>query len=93
MTIEKLIKDQQGTIVDVRTRAEFAGGHVANSKNVPLQEIEQNLSLLKTMKHPLILCCASGGRSGSAEAFLKQKGINCVNAGSWLNVNYYINQK
>ena len=28
-----------GTIVDVRTRAEFSGGHVAHSVNIPLQEI------------------------------------------------------
>ena len=29
MNIEEIIKSGQGTIVDVRTTAEFAGGHVA----------------------------------------------------------------
>jgi phage shock protein E len=92
MTIEKLIRENQGTIVDVRTRSEFSSGHVSNSINIPLQELEQNLSRLKAMRQPLILCCASGGRSGSAEAFLRAQGIECWNAGSWLNVNYYLTQ-
>ncbi|MEY4604326.1 MAG: hypothetical protein RIT43_1618 [Bacteroidota bacterium] len=93
MNVEKLIKEKQGTVVDVRTRAEFSVGHVAHSENIPLQELEQNLDRVKALKQPLILCCASGGRSGSAEVYLKRQGIECVNAGSWLNVNYYMNQK
>ena len=28
-----------GSIVDVRTRAEFSGGHVANSVNIPFSNL------------------------------------------------------
>jgi phage shock protein E len=63
------------------------GGHVAGSVNIPLQEITSHLDELKRMKQPLVLCCASGNRSGQAERYLLQQGINCVNGGSWLNVN------
>ena len=76
------------TIIDVRTRAEFSGGHVANSLNIPLQEIQQRLEEIKKMPQPIILCCASGNRSGQATAFLKSIGIDCENGGSWLDVNY-----
>lgn len=76
------------TIIDVRTRAEFSGGHVANSLNIPLQEIQQRLEEIKKMPQPIILCCASGNRSGQATAFLKSIGIDCENGGSWLEVNY-----
>jgi rhodanese-related sulfurtransferase len=47
---------------------------------------------IKDLKTPLVLCCASGGRSGMAHGFLAQQGIECVNGGSWLDVNYYHSQ-
>lgn len=76
------------TIVDVRTPGEFMGGSVNGSINVPLQEIEQRLEEIKSLQQPIILCCASGGRSGQATTFLKSLGIDCENGGSWLDVNY-----
>ena len=92
MNIEKIIKEKQGTIVDVRTPAEFIGGNVAGSINIPLQEIQQRIDELKKLNQPLVLCCASGNRSGQATHFLSQLGIECCNGGSWLDVNYYQSQ-
>lgn len=89
MNMEKIIKENLGTIVDVRTYGEFIGGNVAGSINIPLNEIPERIEELKSLKAPLILCCASGGRSGQAHHFLSQFGIECYNGGSWLNVNYY----
>ena len=89
MTVEHFIKEKRGTIVDVRTREEFMGGHVATSINIPLNEIPERLEEIKTLASPLILCCASVGRSGQAEYYLSQQGIECLNGGSWLNVNFY----
>ena len=59
MDKEKIIKEKQGTVVDVRTKEEFNGGHVDGSINIPLQEIENRMDELKAMKHPLVLCCAT----------------------------------
>lgn len=92
MNIEKIIKEKQGTIVDVRTTTEFGGGHAEDSVNIPLQEIESRMDEIKTLKQPLVLCCASGGRSGQATQYLMQQGIECCNAGSWLDVNYHQKQ-
>jgi len=89
MELEKAINEKAGTIVDVRTREEFMGGNVNESINIPLQEIQQRLSELKSLKTPLVICCASGGRSAVATNFLSSQGIECVDGGSWLNVNYY----
>lgn len=88
MNIQKIIKENQATIVDVRTPAEFMGGNVANSINIPLQEIPQRMEELKKLKMPLVLCCASGNRSGQAQRYLTQQGVECYNGGSWLDVNY-----
>jgi len=89
MNAEKIIKEGRGTIVDVRTPNEFAGGNVTGSINVPLQEIEERIEELKKMQQPLILCCASGNRSGQAQRYLSQQGVECYNGGSWMEVNYY----
>jgi phage shock protein E len=91
MNIEKLIKENKGTVVDVRSPGEFQGGNVSGSINIPLQEINNRIDELKSLAQPLILCCASGGRSGMATQVLSQSGIECGNAGSWLDVKYYKN--
>ena len=92
MNAEQIIKEKQGTIIDVRTPVEYMGGNVTGSINIPLQEIQQRMEEIKNLKQPLVLCCASGNRSGQATQFLSQQGIECVNGGSWLDVNYYQTQ-
>ncbi len=92
MNVKDLIQQNKGTIVDVRTIGEYQGGHVANSKNIPLNEVPARVEEFETMLKPIILCCASGNRSGQATAFLSANGIECVNGGSWLDVNYYQSQ-
>lgn len=76
------------TIVDVRSPIEFQGGHVAGSVNIPLNEVPNRVQEFAEMKQPVVLCCASGGRSGQATAYLRQQGIDCENGGGWLEVNY-----
>lgn len=92
MNIETILKQKQGTIVDVRTMAEFADGHAEHAVNIPLHQIPNCLEEFKSLKTPLLLCCASGNRSGQAQQFLQGQGIECVNAGSWLDVEYYQSQ-
>jgi phage shock protein E len=80
------------TIIDVRSRGEFAGGNVAGSINIPLDEIQGKVEEIKAMKQPIILCCVSGNRSGQATYFLQAQGIACENGGSWLDVNYQLSK-
>jgi rhodanese-related sulfurtransferase len=88
MNIEKLIREN-AIIVDVRTKEEFLGGHVAGSINIPLQEVQQRVEDFKRLQGPLVLCCASGNRSGMAANYLNHQGVDCVNGGSWMDINYY----
>jgi phage shock protein E len=53
MTLETILKSPTVSIVDVRTPAEFMGGHVADSVNIPLNEVPQNLAEFKTMAKQL----------------------------------------
>ena len=47
MDIEKIITENQGTIVDVRSYGEFLGGNVAGSINIPLNEIPERIEAVK----------------------------------------------
>ena len=75
------------TIIDVRTHAEFTGGHVAGSVNIPLQEIASRVEEVKAMPQPILFCCASGMRSGQATQYFKSLGVDCENGGGWMEVN------
>lgn len=94
LTKRKTMNLEKGktTIVDVRTAAEFMGGNVVGSINIPLNEIPTRMEEIKNLQQPIVLCCASGGRSGQAEHYLSQSGVDCYNGGSWLDVNYSLNQ-
>lgn len=70
-------------IIDVRSPGEFNSGHIKGSINIPLQNLQNNLSKIKRDK-PVITCCASGMRSASAKSILKSNGYKHVhNGGGW----------
>ena len=75
-----------GLIVDVRTPGEFSTGHIDGSINIPLDTIESRLDEIRELEGKLVLCCASGARSGSALSYLKAQGIDCCNGGSWASL-------
>lgn len=66
------------------------GGHVAGSINIPLNEIPFSLDKIRQLAQPIILCCASGNRSGQATIYLHNQAIECTNGGSWMEVNQKI---
>lgn len=76
---------QGAVIVDVRSPAEFTQGASPLSINIPLADIQNRAKELDKNK-PIILCCASGARSGAAVGILKAQGFQTViNAGPWTN--------
>jgi rhodanese-related sulfurtransferase len=82
------------TVVDVRTPQEYAGGHVADSLNIPLSELTAHIDKLKNIEGTIILCCASGARSNMARQILIENGIaNVTDGGPWTNVNYQLNNQ
>lgn len=84
----ELVK-QGAVILDVRTKGEYAGGHIKGSINIPVDRLNNNLSQLKDKATPIITCCASGMRSASAKSSLKSLGyIHVYNGGSWASLQY-----
>jgi phage shock protein E len=76
-------------IVDVRSKAEFQGGHLKNAINIPVDQLQANLKKLPKKEVPIITCCASGMRSAAAKSMLKQAGYEKVhNGGSWRRLTH-----
>ena len=82
--LKDLVK-QGALILDVRTPAEFQGGHIKGSINMPLQTLNQGLKKLKK-EQTIITCCASGMRSSSAKSILKSNGFEAHNGGGWTSL-------
>jgi phage shock protein E len=80
----KELIDAGALVLDVRSKEEFAGGHARGSVNVPLNQLPSYIRKLKNKQQPIITCCASGMRSGSAKRLLEGEGFtNVHNAGGW----------
>lgn len=78
----KALVNQGATIIDVRSKAEYASGHIKGSLNIPLDTLHNNLSKISKSK-PVITCCASGMRSASAKGILQNNGFEVYNGGGW----------
>ncbi len=79
---------KKGAIVlDVRTKGEYAGGHIRGSLNIPVDQLSNNTNRFTDKNKAIITCCASGMRSGAAKSMLKSKGYTQVfNGGSWMSL-------
>ncbi len=69
------------TVVDVRSPGEFQGGAYPGAINILVQELERRLGELRKDR-PIVVYCASGMRSASAERLLRARGFaDVVNGG------------
>jgi rhodanese-related sulfurtransferase len=83
--------EQGAVILDVRSKGEYAGGHVKGSINIPVDQLRNNLGKLPDKSKPIITCCASGMRSGAAKGILESSGYQQVhNGGSWASLQYKV---
>ena len=66
-------------LIDVRSPAEFASGHLEAARNIPVGELGQRAGELGGKDGPLVLYCASGMRSAAAASILRRHGFTQVN--------------
>ena len=77
------LRKNGAVFVDVRSAGEFASGNAPGSINIPLQELGSRLDEIPKSV-PVVVCCASGTRSGMAKMLLKKRGYAKVyNVGTW----------
>jgi rhodanese-related sulfurtransferase len=65
------------TVVDVRTPAEYASGHLPGALNVPLDRLGRAVPALQEAagRGEVLIVCQSGGRSAAARAQLSASGV------------------
>ena len=69
------------TVVDVRTPGEYQSGAYPGAVNIPVRELDRRLGELRKDR-PVVVYCASGMRSASAERLLRARGFaDVVNGG------------
>ncbi len=90
VSIEEYLQND-AVVIDVRTVQEFEEGHVQGSKNIPLNSIGFQIDEIKKLGKPIITCCRSGARSGSAAKILRHNGVDAINGGPWGTVVHCMN--
>lgn len=89
LTFSKIQSDVSNgaMLVDVRTPAEYVGGHIDGATNFSLQDIEQGSVPTVDKSKTIYLYCHSGNRSTQAYNILKAAGYShLVNLGAITHV-------
>ncbi len=70
------IMNRDALVLDVRDDVEFAHGHIAQARHIPLAQIEGRIGEIQKWKEKAIVVnCQSGMRSAKACALLKRHGF------------------
>lgn len=74
-------------ILDVRSKQEFAQGHVAGAIHIPVNDLRGRLEELPKGR-PLVVLCRSGFRAHLAARILRQRGFGDVHnlTGGWVSL-------
>ncbi len=76
--LDRLPQDGSVTLLDVRTAAEYGGGHIDGFKNIPVDELRERLDEVERGK-PVYVICQSGLRSYIACRVLSGYGYEAYN--------------
>ena len=76
--VDQLPRDGSVTLLDVRTKGEYANGHFDGTVHIPVDELRERLDQLDKSK-PVYVNCQSGLRSYIACRILTGSGFDCYN--------------
>ena len=76
--MDKISKDKNAVLLDVRTVGEFSRGHINGFKNIPVDELRERINEIEKGK-PVYLICQSGLRSYIASRILEGNGYETYN--------------
>ncbi|SFT90849.1 Rhodanese-related sulfurtransferase [Lishizhenia tianjinensis] len=70
---------EKGQVIDVRTAAEFEGGHLEGAQNLDFLNGDFQAALQNMDKSaPVLVYCQSGGRSAKARTMLEEAGFENI---------------
>lgn len=78
-------------LVDVRMPSEFSAGSIKGAVNIPLGQLQNQMSKMKGKKN-IVVFCRSGARSSQAKSMLEKNGFeNVINGGALSNMIEVVN--
>jgi len=83
--LNKIIETNNYIIVDVRTKEEFAEGHLVDAINIPYDQIDENVVLDK--EKTILVYCRSGKRSSIAYKTLENLGFKVYDMGAYSEID------
>ncbi len=80
LSIQSVQKDVAagGQLIDVRTAAEYAAGHIDGAINLPVEAIQAGAMPAVAKTKPVYVYCHSGNRSAQATLVLKAAGYRYI---------------
>ena len=74
---ERLLADRRIAVVDVRTREEYAAGHIPGAVSIPVDELDIRVQELRALGRPIVAYCSCLEEEASltAVATLNRLGI------------------
>lgn len=66
--------DSEYVLIDVRTQGEFASGHIVDSINIPVEELQSRINEVPEGM-PVVVYCRTGNRSAQAASILEEAGF------------------
>ena len=94
--LHRMLSQNGLLILDVREAIDYARGHVSGALNLPITQLELNLTKLDKGRS-LVLMCAEGHRSSTAASLLARKGFHklySVTGGTsaWIKAGYAVEE-
>ena len=74
--LKRFRETADAVLLDVRTRQEYAAGHIPGSINLPMEQLEAADDVIPDLHTPIFVYCLSGARSARALAILKEMGYH-----------------
>lgn len=79
LDMEEALKIDDVQLVDVRTKKEFASGHIRRAKNIVYQSDDWDLQVASLDKDkPVYVYCAKGVRSAKCASILEESGFTKI---------------
>jgi len=95
----ELINRKDALVLDVRPTADFAQGHIVNSRNLPMNGFKKQIGTLHKYKEsPILVACRSGSQSSMACRQLRKEGFGEVynlrgGVSAWQDANLPLSRK
>lgn len=97
--IRLMNNNSDALIIDIRTAAEFGGGHIKGAKNMPLGDLAKTVDDIAADKDkPVLIYCNSGNTAGRAIKILQNAGFKKISnmeggIGAWREANMPLTKK